>query len=104
MVNKGINKLYLQNFRGNRFNIVFLLGGCVFHIRRTQDAQDLFGGDTISTKGMFFIFVEGQTKVIKLKTNPIFVVEMFELFCSIVLLYVHLAVNTIKTISTKPKL
>ena len=29
----GITKRYLQNFRGNRFNIVFLLGGCVFHLR-----------------------------------------------------------------------
>ena len=32
MVNKGINQRYLQNFRGNRYNVIFLLGGCVFHI------------------------------------------------------------------------
>ena len=31
--NAGVSKRYLQTFHGNRFNIVFLLGGCVFHLR-----------------------------------------------------------------------
>ena len=33
MTQKGFASRYLQNFRGNRFNIVFLLGGQVFHVR-----------------------------------------------------------------------
>ena len=33
MRHAGVQKRYLQNFRGNRFNIVFLLWGCVFHLK-----------------------------------------------------------------------
>ena len=32
MMEKGLTTRYLQNFRGNRFNIVFLLGGHVFYL------------------------------------------------------------------------
>ena len=31
--NAGVSKRYLQTFHGNKFNIVFLLGDCVFHLR-----------------------------------------------------------------------
>ena len=30
----NINKTYLQHFKGNRFNIIFLLGGCVYYLHQ----------------------------------------------------------------------
>ena len=34
MRNLNIRKMLLQSFHGNRFNIIFLLGGCSYHLRQ----------------------------------------------------------------------
>ena len=50
----GRTKLLLQNFRGNRFNIVFLLGGCVYHLRTiAQDfLKKVFGTPNLLLKAV----------------------------------------------------